>query len=470
MSGEAVASAGASTRWRLATTFTCRGCGGTTLNGTIPTACPFVCPGAASGDGRDHVLARSLDPSIVTFPARKDPNPFLRYRELLHSYHLARSVGMSDAEYVALVERLDAAVASIDGRRFIVTPCEPSGELGEALGFAANGGVWVKDETGNVSGSHKGRHLFGVMLCLLVAEHADSTLDSRRPLAIASCGNAALAAATLARAANRSIDVFIPPSADSGVVEHLEDLGAHLTLCRRTAAATGDPCYRQFHEAVARGAVPFCCQGSDNAVTIEGGETIGYEMVTALGETTLDAIVMQVGGGALASACWQAFVDANRLGRISRLPRLHAVQTRGAFPLVRAYERVAARVSPRMASSSADRSVIVQDALQHAAAHRGEFMWPWEEEPRSVAHGILDDETYDWIAVVEGMLVSNGSPVVVDEDTLDEANVLARDTTGINVDHTGSAGLAGLMALRRAGCVRDGEKVAVIFSGERCRR
>ena len=78
-------------------------------------------------------------------------------------------------------------------------------------------------------------------------------------------------------------------------------------------------------------------------------------------------------------------------------------------------------------------------------------MWPWEEEPRSIAHGILDDETYDWVAVVRGMLETGGSPVVVDEPTLEEANALARETTGIDVDHTGSSGLAGLLHLARHG-------------------
>ena len=45
-------------------------------------------------------------------------------------------------------------------------------------------------------------------------------------------------------------------------------------------------------------------------------------------------------------------------------------------------------------------------------------MWPWEEEPYSIAHGILDDETYDWHAIVAGILRSDGSAVVVDEATL----------------------------------------------------
>jgi threonine synthase len=92
-------------------------------------------------------------------------------------------------------------------------------------------------------------------------------------------------------------------------------------------------------------------------------------------------------------------------------------------------------------------------------------MWPWEEEPRSIAHGILDDETYDWLAVVEGMIATGGHPVVVDEETLAGANTLAREATGIDVDHTGSAGLAGLLAQRATGEIADDERIALLFTG-----
>ncbi len=92
-------------------------------------------------------------------------------------------------------------------------------------------------------------------------------------------------------------------------------------------------------------------------------------------------------------------------------------------------------------------------------------MWPWEREPHSIAHGILDDETYDWLAVVEGMLATGGTALVADEATLTRANALAREATGIDVDPTGSAGLAGLLALRAEGEVGDDERVAVLFTG-----
>jgi threonine synthase len=186
-------------------------------------------------------------------------------------------------------------------------------------------------------------------------------------------------------------------------------------------------------------------------------------MVAALaGEhRALDHLVIQVGGGALASSVMQAFDEARQLGAIGRLPRIHTVQTRAAFPLARAYERLVAELGAEPGPAAVDR------AVDEAARHRSRYMWPWETEPRSVAHGILDDETYDWLAVVRGMLRTGGRPVVADEATLRAANRRARAVTGIDVDHTGSAGLAGVMELMRDGVIGPSESIAVIFTGVR---
>ena len=105
----------------------------------------------------------------------------------------------------------------------------------------------------------------------------------------------------------------------------------------------------------------------------------------------------------------------------------------------------------------------VAEALRHAATHRSTYMWAWEDEPHSVATGILDDETYDWLALVEAMLTTGGWPVVVDEATLLEANAMS----GSGADETGTAGLAGLIQLRRHGVVADDERAVVLFSGLR---
>ena len=110
----------------------------------------------------------------------RDPNPFLRYRRFLASYDRAED----DAHFVDVVTRLDKAVAAVDGRGFTVTPFRWADSLG----------VWVKDETGNVAGSHKGRHLMGLAIWLEIVG-----VEKSRQLAIASCGNAAVAAAVIAR-------------------------------------------------------------------------------------------------------------------------------------------------------------------------------------------------------------------------------------------------------------------------------
>jgi hypothetical protein len=90
-------------------------------------------------------------------------------------------------------------------------------------------------------------------------------------------------------------------------------------------------------------------------------------------------------------------------------------------------------------------------------------MWPWETPPQSAADGILDDETYDWLGVVEGLAATGGAAVVVPETTVLAAHELAREVTSIGVSATGTAGLAGLMAARAE--IGDDERVAVIFSG-----
>jgi threonine synthase len=317
--------------------------------------------------------------------------------------------------------------------------------LAQAAGLGD--GLWVKNETINVAGSHKARHLMGVMLYLRVLAAARLPAGEgllRRRLAIASCGNAALAAAVVARAADWPIDVFIPPDAPVSVVQRLRDLGAAIDICRRHGGESGDPCVRAFRRAVQKGAIPFGVQGPDNGLAIEGGRTLAFEMADAwraAGAFPV-AVYVQVGGGALASAIAQGFSIVVAQGLIPSRPHVMAVQTTGCAPLARAWQKLSGV------------------ALPEAALHRARFMWPWEETPISIAHGILDDETYDWWEVANGMRETEGDAVVVDEDMLARAHSLAHTCTKINVSATGSAGFAGLLS-----APPEIGNAAVIFSG-----
>ena len=80
----------------------------------------------------------------------------------------------------------------------------------------------------------------------------------------------------------------------------------------------------------------------------------------------------------------------------------------------------------------------------------------------------LDTHDPDWW--VKGLIqrehISGLGPAAIllrTEDAELEANELGRATTGINVSHTGTAGLAGWLAARET--IGADERVAVIFSG-----
>jgi len=365
---------------------------------------------------------------------------------------------MSDADYVSCVMNLNAAIVEVDGGGFERTPLmrAPEALWPEEL--------WLKVETSNVSGSHKARHLMAVMSYLEVARTLELPVAnglSSRPLAIASCGNAALGAAVIARAARWPLDVFIPPDAPPEVVVRLEQLEARVHVCPREDDTPGDPCVRAFRAAVANGSLPFGVQGNENGLAVEGGKLLGYELVEQLaGEgASLAALFIQVGGGALGSGCVQALREAHAQGVLPVLPALYTVQTYGASPLAQAYS-----VFSQLPGSVAERRT-------HAATHRGEFMRPWPTAPHSVAHGILDDETYDWVELVTGMAETGGGAVLASESKLLAANTEVTENLGLAVCHTGTAGLAGALTARAEGVDLPSGAIGVLLTGaERARR
>lgn len=385
--------------------------------------------------------------------------------------------GLSDPEreqVVAVIRRLDEAIAEREGHGFHATPFDRQADLAAAVGLPVGTELWVKDETGNVSGSHKGRHLFGVAIREALAPSGPG------PWAIASCGNAALAASVVAAAAEHHLDVFVPTWADDVMVADIESSGAAVNRVEREAGRLGDPAYHAMVDAIARGATAFSCQGTDTPATIDGGRTLAFEMVETLAAHDhptpqhLDRLFVQVGGGALATAVVTGLARCD----LPRMPIVHAVQPLGNHPLVRAWDTLLAEllggpiefsVAGRLAAA-AELGRVADDA-RRAIVHRlesdpGQYMQPWPDEPESYATGILDDITYDWIPIVEAMLATGGAPIVPSEDQLRRSHSLAHAHTSIPVCPTGASGLAGLLAVVEAGVELElHERIAVIFSG-----
>ena len=354
-------------------------------------------------------------------------NPFLRYRDRLDSYEPVRDGRMSDAHFVDIVARLDEAVSGVDGHGFVETPVVDGAALAGAAGLDIE--LFIKAEPHNVGGSHKARHLMGVAIHILVGEALGAPVTER--LAIASCGNAAMGAGVIAAAMDRPLDVFVPTWADAGIVARLESLGSTVSHSERRDGEAGDPAYLRFREAVESGARAFSVQGTDTPTTFDGGRTLGWELADQLPQ--IDALYIQVGGGALATSVSLAVPDA----------RLHPVQAEGCAPLNRAWELLQPDFD-----------------FEAASADPARYMWPWDN-PESFATGILDDVTYDWLPLLERTRITGGEPIVAPEPLIVKAYELAHQHTEIPVCSTGSSGFAGLMHAPPS----QREKVAVLFTG-----
>jgi threonine dehydratase len=421
----------------------------------IATPFPWRCPNSTLLDRR-HVLtivhggpsesAGGFVREEIVAPVRWDAgeNPFITHDADLAWAAFADANGIDETARRAIVTELDRRVRQVAGIGFVPTPFGRSDALSDALGFADGGGVWVKDETGGVGGSQKARHLFTILLHLLAAERL-GYLPERPPLAIASCGNAALAAATLAAAATWPIDVYVPTWMSDPFGAELDRLGARVHRCeRRSSDPSGDPAMFRFREAVDAGSIPFTVQGPENALALDGGRTIGWEIghqLEGAGVGQLDRMFVQVGGGAFAACLGAGLRDT--AGGV----RLVAVQAAGCAPLRRAWDRAGADLD---------------EGARQLGERWGELMTPWEQ-PGSLADGILDDETYDWLGVIEAIGGAWGdAPVVAAEADIVAAHQLAR-SVGFDVSPTGSAGLAGLLASIDA--VQPTEQVAVVMSG-----
>ncbi len=410
----------------------------------VPLSASFVwtCPNSSSSDPHHVLLFDDVNAASTPKSHPESLNPFMRYREQLAVDAFGEAIGLDSAARIAIIEELDDAIRRVGGFGFQMTPVRRADELSDVLNFSSRGGVWIKDETNNVAGSHKARHLFTELVYLVMTERAGiapwSDAGSRPPLAIASCGNAAIAASTLARAVDWPIAVHVPVDAQTSVVATLSTLQADVRMCpRQKGDPAGDPCVLRFRELVHSGAIPFGVQGTENPWCLDGGRTLGWELLEQVND--IDRVFVQVGGGAFAATLTDSYVRPS-------LTQLHVVQTQGCAPLVRAWEMWKSHGYP--------------DNVAQLWSH---YMWPWESTPTSFADGILDDETYDWIPVLRGVHESGGSGVTASEDNVVRAHELAHLHTDIDVSPTGSAGLAGVLQIRDE--VSSDDNVLVIFSG-----
>ena len=168
-----------------------------------------------------------------------------------------------------------------------------------------------------------------------------------------------------------------------------------------------------------------------NPLTIEGKKTVSFELFSQLNHQVPDRIFIPVGDGVIYSGVCKGFEDLLKLGIISRMPVLVAVQAEGSSNLINNLrsKKFVARPSRTIADSI---SVDVPRCFHLTAACMNEY------------HG-------------ESVLVS-------DQEILNASLKLSR-VTGLFAEPAAVAACAGMLKYRGQGLIPAGSKNVVLLTG-----
>jgi threonine synthase len=209
-------------------------------------------------------------------------------------------------------------------------------------------------------------------------------------------------------------------------------LAQALAFGARTLLVRGDfdACLRLVRQAAE--ALGITLLNSVNPWRIEGQKTIVLELLQQRGWTPPDWIVVPAGNLGNTSAFGKALREARELGLIRSLPRIAAIQARGANPFERSFRAGFARRF-RVRAETVATAIRIGDPASYERAVRA------IRETRGVVAAVGDAEILEAKAVV--------------------------DAAGIGCEPASAAAVAGARLLRRRGIIRDGDAVVAVLTG-----
>lgn len=302
------------------------------------------------------------------------------------------------------------------------TPLVEAPKLARKFGL---GKLLIKNEMGNPTGSFKDRQV-----SVGISHAREIGADT---VAVVSSGNVAAATAAYAARAGMKAVVLMHTHAGAGKAAQAAAYGAKVirvdsdapsavfTLCLEACKRWG-----WYHLSTAGMYAPY---------NVEGAKTIAYELYQQCGEALPEYILAPVGGGGLLGGIWRGFLDIQRLGVISHIPKLVGVQATGCAPLHQAIVN----------------GWSFQESLKH----------PWPN-PKTVAGGIADDILFDGHTVLPAIRATGGSVISVDDDEIVKGRDLLARNEGVLCELTSAVVIA---ALAKQGGIKPDSRVCALITG-----
>ena len=296
------------------------------------------------------------------------------------------------------------------------TPSVNLDTIGKRLGVDR---LYAKLEMMNPTGSFKDR---GTAVMMSVAKEfgvSEVVEDSS--------GNAGASVAAYAARAGIQAHIFAPSSAPAAKVSQIEVYGAMTHLIDGDRQAVTDAAIN-FAE---RNDMVYASHNLSPYFT-EGTKTFAYEVADQFDEDLPQHIVIPVGNGSLLIGARRGFVELRNCGRISAIPKLHAVQASAVMPLAAAF---------------IDESQPVPTA------------------GTTIAGGIAVANPPRLRQSLRALRETGGSAVAVEESDIVRWQRVIAEQEGIFVEPTSAAAFAGVEALIGSGTIPRAESILVAATG-----
>jgi threonine synthase len=287
--------------------------------------------------------------------------------------------------------------------------------------WEVEGGIYIKDESNNPTGSFKDRGMS-------MAVSAARLLGARR-LVAPSAGNAGVALAAYGREAGIPVLVAMPVDTPSGIVDECRDLGAEIRLVDGDISMAGQ------WLAANRQPEDFDMSTLKEPYRVEGKKTMGYELFEQFGGDLPDVVIYPTGGGTGLVGMWKAWDEMETMGWIGPArPRLFSVQAAGCAPIVKA----------------------------HAEGREDIEAWP---NPITRAWGLRVPSPIAGFLCLRAIAATGGGALTISEEEIHQTTAEISDRFDVDFCPEGGAAWAGMERLRNTGGVTEGKRVLVWNTG-----
>lgn len=150
-----------------------------------------------------------------------------------------------------------------------------------------------------------------------------------KKVVLASTGNMAASVAAYGARIGLEVSIVVPKGTPAGKLKQARISGANLIEIEGN------------YDEAANRAVELAEKGyflvGDYAYRAEGQKTIAYELFKEYGSELSEYIYCPIGNGTLAAAVSKGFEELEKIGVISRVPKMIGIQAEGSAPLVKAF-------------------------------------------------------------------------------------------------------------------------------------